>query len=182
MQIKNWRQPSNPLKISYPLVHPSFFRRHGFRWLETAPELTDRAFIGTYGRPLDVAEGCSVADRRHWLKEQGILQDGWFYTERIEARDHEADELIKIMGIGAVPERKPAGKPKRQERTAGYDPQRKYETERGMGLRFEDMELPDPESAPFDYPEDDLPGFSPEDLRLPPEALFLKLQKKRGWL
>lgn len=183
VQIKNWRQPSSPLKISYPLVHPSFFRRHGFRWLETVPELTDGAFTDAYGRPLDVDEGRNADDRRRWLKEQGILQDGWFYTERIEARDHEADELIKVMGIGAKSEMKTkASKPKRQERAAGYDPEAKYEPERGMGLRFDDMELPDPEDMPFDYPEEDMPGFSPEDLKLPPEELFLKLQKKRGWL
>lgn len=87
------------------------------------------------------------------------------------------------MGIGAKPEKKSrASKPRRQERAAGYDPNAKYETERGMGLRFDDMELPGPEDMPFDYPKDDLPGFSPEDLKLPPEELFLKLQKKRGWL
>lgn len=73
VQIKNWRQPSNPLKISYPLVHPSFFRRHGFRWLETVPELTDGTFTDAYGRPLDVDEGRNADDRRRWLKEQGIL-------------------------------------------------------------------------------------------------------------
>lgn len=180
VQVKTWRQPSNPLKIAYPLVHPSFFRRHGFRWLETQPELTDRGFTDAYGCPLDVAEGKSADDRRRWLKEQGILQDGWFYTERIEARDNEADELIKVMGIGAASERKIASKPKRQTR-ADYKPSGRYEPERGMGLRFDDMELPESPS-PFEYPDDDLPGFSPEDLKLPPEELFLKLQKKKGWL
>ncbi len=178
VQIKNWRQPSNPLKISYPLVHPSFFRRHGFRWLETTPELSDRSFTDAYGQPLDVVEGKTVDGRRRWLKEQGILQDGWFYTERIEARDNEADDLIKAMGIGEKPESKNAKKPKRQRAAEGYDPERKYETERGMGLRFEDMELPDAPS-PFEYPDDELPDFTPADLRLPAEELYKKLQRER---
>ena len=175
VQVKHWRQPSNPLKISYPLIHPSFFRRHGFRWLETQPELTDRGFIIAYGRPLDNTEGRTVDDRRRWLREQGILQDGWFYTERLEAKAHEADELIKVMGItGSAP-----GKEKRRvpAKASGYNPEGKYETERGMGLKFDEMELPEP----FEIPEDDMPDFSPADLRLPPEALYKKLAGRRGY-
>jgi len=100
VQIKHWRQPSNPLKVSYPLIHPSYFRRNGFRWLETVPELKADFTYG-YGRPLEGAVGNenNANDRRKWLKEQGILQDGWFYTERIEARDNEAEKLIEKMGI-----------------------------------------------------------------------------------
>lgn len=176
VQIKNWRQPSNPLKISYPLIHPSFFRRQGFRWLETQPEITEKSFPSGYGRPLDVAEGKTTDDRRRWLKEAGILQDGWFYTERKEAQKLEADELIKAMGIGAVPDKTKASKPKRQPR-AEYKPSGSYEPERGMGLRFDDMEL----GEPFEYPEDGEPEFSPEDLRLPPEELYKKLRRKGSW-
>lgn len=176
VQVKHWRQPSNPLKISYPLIHPSFFRRHGFRWLETQPELTERGFICGYGLPLERAEGSSADARRRWLKEQGILQEGWFYTEREEARRNEADELIKVMGIGAVPNRKAVSKPKAQESAKEYKPSGRYETERGMGLRFEDMKLPEP----FELPDDDMPDFSPADLRLPPEALYKKMMSKRG--
>ena len=177
VQVKNWRQPSNSLKISYPLVHPSFFRRHGFRWLETQPELTDQSFTIGYGRPLEVVEGRNADARRHWLREQGILQDGWFYTEREEARANEAEELIKVMGIGAKPEKKTASKPKRQEAAKEYKPSGRYEPERGMGLRFEDMELPEP----FEIPEDDMPDFSPADLRLPPEALYKKMMGRQGY-
>ena len=99
VQVKHWRQPSNPLKIAYPLVHPSFFRRHGFRWIETQPEITDNDFSDAYGRPLDNSEGSCPGDRRRWLTENGLLKAGWFYTERIEAQNNEADELIKLMGI-----------------------------------------------------------------------------------
>lgn len=179
VQIKHWRQPSNPLKISYPLIHPSFFRRHGFRWLETQPELTVRDFTCGYGRPLDNTEGRSVNDRRRWLKEQGILQDGWFYTERLEAKAHEADELIKLMGITDKAGAKAPSKSKRSEpaKALGYKPSGKYELERGAGLRFDKMELP----QPFEIPEDDLPDFSPADLRLPPEALYKKLMAGRKY-
>lgn len=177
VQIKHWRQPSNPLKISYPLVHPSFFRRHGFRWLETQPELSDMSFPIGYGRPLEGVEGSNADARRRWLKEQGILQDGWFYTERDEARKNEADELIKVMGINGGAGAKSPSKSTRKSRLKadGYKPAGRYEPERGMGLRFDDMKLPEP----FEIPEDDLPDFSPEDLRLPPEALYKKMMAGR---
>lgn len=177
VQIKHWRQPSNPLKISYPLIHPSFFRRHGLRWLETQPELTVRDFTCGYGRPLDNTEGHSVNDRRRWLKEQGILQDGWFYTERLEAKAHEADELIKLMGITDKTDAKAPSKLKHSltSKVKEYNPSDQYETERGMGLRFDKMDLPEP----FEVPEDDMPNFSPADLRLPPEALYKKLMAGR---
>ena len=145
VQIKHWRQPSNPLKIAYPLVHPSFFRRHGFRWLETQPDLTDKDFPAGYGYPLDIREGSKSDDRRKWLREQGILQTGWFYTEREEACKKEADELIKIMGI-------------EKGSTERKAPRKPVEPERGMGIRLEDMELPD-----FVEP-DGLPDFSFKDL------------------
>lgn len=179
VQIKHWRQPSNPLKISYPLIHPSFFRRHGFRWLETQPELTVRDFTCGYGRPLEVVEGRNADARRRWLKEQGILQDGWFYTERDEARKNEADELIKVMGITDKAGAKAPSKSKRSElaKAPEYKPSGKYELERGAGLRFDKMELP----QPFEIPEDDLPDFSPADLRLPPEALYKKLMAGRKY-
>lgn len=174
VQIKNWRQPSNPLKISYPLIHPSFFRRHGIKWVETTPELSDRGFLGGYGYPLDVSEGSTTDDRRKWLKDNGILQDGWFYTERKEAEDLDADELIEAMGINAA--NKKADKPKRQKR-AEYSPCEKYEPKRGMGLRFEEMDLGDPR----EYPEADGPEFSPEDLKLPPEELYRKLRRRKWY-
>lgn len=179
VQVKHWRQPSNPLKISYPLIHPSFFRRHGFRWLETQPELTASGFTCGYGRPLEVVEGRNANDRRRWLREQGILQDGWFYTERDEARRNEADELIKAMGITDGSGAKAPSKPSRKTppKAVEYKPSGRYEPERGMGLRFEDMKLPEP----FEIPEDDMPDFSPADLRLPPEALYKKMMGKRGY-
>lgn len=179
VQIKHWRQPSNPLKISYPLIHPSFFRRHGFRWLETQPELTVRDFTCGYGRPLENVEGRNADARRRWLKEQGILQDGWFYTERAEAKAHEAEELIKVMGITGDAGAKKPSKPKRREfaRANEYKPSGRYEPERGMGLRFEDMKLPEP----FEVPEDDMPDFSPADLKLSPEALYKKLMAWRKY-
>lgn len=100
--VKNHRQPINPLKISYLLIHPSFFRRQGFKWLETTPELTNNTFVAGYGRPLYFqvnSDGASTDEIREYLKGRGLLEDGTFFTNFYEAEKHSAEELVKLMGI-----------------------------------------------------------------------------------
>ena len=37
VKVKDYRQSLNLSKLAYPIAHVSFFRRHGFRYLETLP-------------------------------------------------------------------------------------------------------------------------------------------------
>lgn len=100
--VKNHRQPINPLKISYLLLHPSFFRRQGFKWLETTPELTNCTFADGYGRPLYFqvkSGGASTDEIREYLTERGLLESGTFFTNFYEAEKNSAEELVKLMGI-----------------------------------------------------------------------------------
>lgn len=100
--VKNHRQPINPLKISYLMLHPSFFRRQGFKWLETVPELTNDSFIDAYGRPLFYLvniHGASTDEIRQYLHERNLLENGTFFTNFYEAEKHTADELVHLMGI-----------------------------------------------------------------------------------
>ncbi len=100
--VKNHRQPINPLKISYLLIHPSFFRRQVFRWLETVPELTNPRFADGYGRPLYWKVDCNGASTeriREYLKQHRLLEKDTFFTNFYEAENHSADELIELMGI-----------------------------------------------------------------------------------
>lgn len=100
--VKNHRQPINPLKISYLILHPSFFRRQGFKWLETVPELTNTSFQGGYGRPLRFQidkQGASTDEIRAHLKRHKLLEDGTFFTNFYEAVNNTAEELIQLMGI-----------------------------------------------------------------------------------
>lgn len=100
--VKNHRQPINPLKISYLLIHPSFFRRQGFRWLETVPELTEKGFLYGYGMPLrwqiDI-DGASTDQIREYLRQHRLLEKDTFFTNLYEAENHSADELVELMGI-----------------------------------------------------------------------------------
>ena len=97
--VKSHRHPLLPLKISYLLLHPSFFRRQGFRWLETQPETTFR--YSGYGRVL--AFGCPKGETpdaiRSYLAENEVLKSGVFYTNLYEALGHSPEELAEKMGI-----------------------------------------------------------------------------------
>jgi hypothetical protein len=98
VKIKDWRQPSNPLKLAYPLLHPSYFRRQGFKWLETYPYLEDHCLI-THGAPLRAHCGRDTSDQIKYLREIGVLKTNMFYTTFNEAKINMPEELIKSMGI-----------------------------------------------------------------------------------
>lgn len=50
IKLKNSGEALNEVKMLYPCVHPSFFRRHIFRWLETTPLVTERSYSYGHGR------------------------------------------------------------------------------------------------------------------------------------
>lgn len=99
IKVKEARQPLNPLKLAYMLIHPSFFRRQCFRWLETCPEITEKSLYYGYGYQLYLDCYSDTNEMRKYLKKNGLLPDGVFFTNLYEARKHSADELVKLMGI-----------------------------------------------------------------------------------
>ena len=50
VRVKNFGERYSFQKVSFPMVHPSMFRRIGFKWLETVPYLEDETFSCGYGR------------------------------------------------------------------------------------------------------------------------------------
>lgn len=70
-----------------------------FCWLETCPEITHHGFTGGYGYPLYHHVSSNSDKLRTWLKEQGILQEGVFYTNFYEAEETSANDLIAKMGL-----------------------------------------------------------------------------------
>lgn len=56
LKIKDYGEPFNLGKICFPLIHPSMFRRVGFRWLEKAEGLQDSDWTWGYGRPMDTED------------------------------------------------------------------------------------------------------------------------------
>lgn len=49
IKIKNSGAPLNKLMIAYPIVNPSFLRRHYFRWIETCQSDLKKKFRSNYG-------------------------------------------------------------------------------------------------------------------------------------
>lgn len=101
IRVKDHRQPINPLKVSYTLIHPSFFRRQGFKWIETTPLVTDNKFLSGYGSPLryniprESTDGC-----REFLSESGVLEKNVYFTNIDEAkRTSSSEELAGKMGM-----------------------------------------------------------------------------------
>lgn len=101
VRVKDHRQPINPLKVSYTLIHTSFFRRQGFKWIETTPLITDNSYKCGYGRPLrhsisnETTDGC-----REFLRENGVLAKNGYFTNVHEAKSTSSvEELARKMGM-----------------------------------------------------------------------------------
>lgn len=52
VKIKSSDDYTDLAKIVYPMVNPSFLRRHFFRFMEVTEEVTEREFCRTYGVPV----------------------------------------------------------------------------------------------------------------------------------
>lgn len=97
--VKDHRSKINPLKVSYPLLHPSFFRRQMFRWLETNPDVEDLTYKDTYGKPLWYFHNSNVDSERKFLRSVGVLKPNEFYVSFKEAEQYEGDNLASKIGI-----------------------------------------------------------------------------------
>lgn len=97
VKLKDASQPLNILKMAYSLVHPSFNRRHTFRWLETSPIVTDRSFVSCYGGTLSRI-GYSLTIRRDFLIDNGVMMQHDVLIDCATLNGlSTADELVKLL-------------------------------------------------------------------------------------
>lgn len=54
VKVKNYQEKLNIQKLCFPIAHPSFFRRFGFRFIETFPALEDTYFNDGYGHAMNL--------------------------------------------------------------------------------------------------------------------------------
>lgn len=76
VKIKDSGQYLDVLRCSYPVINPSFLRRHYFRFIETEKELTDKSFVNGYGRPIK-----NKRDAERFLKEANVKFDEYLNVE-----------------------------------------------------------------------------------------------------
>jgi hypothetical protein len=91
VRIKDYGQKFDLQKICFPLAHPSMFRRIGFKYLETCPEITDRDWVWGYGRPVT-----DVDEYEEYKSELGIDDNNTFLLTCHWVRENDYD-VAKIL-------------------------------------------------------------------------------------
>lgn len=100
IKLKDARHPIDLLKISYPIIHPSFVRRHFLRYLETHPTMPEK-----HARNMCHGYGCPISnwgyEREKRRLEENNIVDGKnsFFCSIIEASSRDENELIKFLNI-----------------------------------------------------------------------------------
>ena len=96
--VKDWRQPLDLKKLTFPIAHPSMFRRFGFRWLETVPQLTNRGYYSGYGSSNfkdNYENACKVYKEHNLLKE-----NEFFITSYLCINEkYDKEKIIKRIGL-----------------------------------------------------------------------------------
>lgn len=89
--IKNYGERYSLQKISFPLAHPSMFRRIGFKWLETSPGITESGFRLGYGRV------------PNWQNLEEVMEVGpntcFIDIDFIHRNNCDAQEILKKFGV-----------------------------------------------------------------------------------
>ena len=96
INVKDWKQHLDILKLSFPVTSPAMFRRMGFRWAETMPGVEGGRVWG-YGTPIvrDSDKG------RKRLESAGYdLKTTYMVTiDDCKKSDFDALEVAKKLGI-----------------------------------------------------------------------------------
>jgi hypothetical protein len=101
VNLKEYGQTLNLLKLAFPLVHPSMLRRIAFKWLETTPDNNEKSYVNGYGKTLGNTYNNDAKKEKEFLIKNGILKgDNVFYTNAYEAMKYnDIEELAKCMEI-----------------------------------------------------------------------------------
>lgn len=100
VNLKEYDQSLNLLKLSFPLVHPSMLRRISFKWLETVPNLKDKSFLHGYGYPLSGVLN-SGKKESEYLKSNGVMKgENSYYCNAYQAmKSKDIQDLASKIGL-----------------------------------------------------------------------------------
>ena len=93
--VKDWRQHIDIKKVAFPVAHPSMFRRLGFRWLESTPNLSVKGFTCGYGQSIE-----DENEAQKVLKTCGLLEDSDYFVNVRIAKNHGYDPAKVAEAIG----------------------------------------------------------------------------------
>lgn len=100
IKVKDSKQAINPQLVAYPVIHPSFFRRHVFRWIETSELTNYKSFTSGYGyvgRDYMAQKSGSVM---RFLTDNKLADKNTFYIDIIKAsKAKDLKELKQFLGV-----------------------------------------------------------------------------------
>lgn len=101
VNVKEYEQKLNLLKLTFPLVHPSMFRRIAFKWLETTPENKDKSFQAGYGKPLSALFNQNAQREAEYLTEIGVIKkrNTYFLSVYNAMKGDNLEALARDIGI-----------------------------------------------------------------------------------
>ena len=101
VNVKEYGQKLNLLKLTFPLIQPAMFRRISFRWLETTPENKDTTFTLGYGKPLSALFNQDAQKEANYLREMGVIKNrNTYFLSVYNAMNSKTPEaLAKTIGI-----------------------------------------------------------------------------------
>lgn len=96
IKVKKSDMPVNPQLISYPIIHPSFFRRHVFRWIETSTGTAYSELTSGYG----INSRYKEPNFRKILLDNKILDENSYYIDVEDcAKSQTLEDLLLKIGL-----------------------------------------------------------------------------------
>lgn len=98
--VKDFSNPFNILKLSYPLSHPAFFRLQGFLWMETLQNKIEKCLVNSYGISLSkikIDYPSIYQSQIKELKKANFFEKNSFYLDfqDFENYNYNTEKIIK---------------------------------------------------------------------------------------
>lgn len=88
VKVKDYREHMDIKKLCFPIAHPSMFRRFGFKWLETVPQMQTDSWQYGYGSQ-DTASG----------KKECKENEFFMSLSTTKSFKYDADKIIESLNI-----------------------------------------------------------------------------------
>lgn len=90
VKVKDYKEHMDILKLCFPVVHPSLFRRFGFKWLETSPDIKESGWEGCYGHESERMDNV--------LKKKAIGENEFLFTLQDVAKlNNNPENIVKMI-------------------------------------------------------------------------------------
>lgn len=97
VNLKNYGQRLDLLKICFPITHPSMLRRIGFKWIETNPFIKKGDWIIGYGRSITNSDNIV----KYLKKDDNFVVSNYWIREH----NYDIEELLKYLNCKKIVDR-----------------------------------------------------------------------------